>query len=129
MHRRDIKKIVIPIIIGIIFINIYGPIAFMKDGIITRQRVNSFDELYELGPARRHECIKGEHIYIIYFGMRIPRVKKEIVYQKNGEIQKKVVDVDVQRVVPGFYYVSWDTKCNVYRMETIKKYYLVIPYC
>ena len=44
---------------------IYGPIAFMKDGLVTRQSVNSFDELYELGPARRHKCENGTRIYIV----------------------------------------------------------------
>ena len=62
---------------------IYGPIAFMKDGLVTRQGVNSFDELYELGPARRHKCENGTRIYIVYFGWSAPKVKKEIVYAKN----------------------------------------------
>ena len=37
----------------------------MKDGLVTRQSVNSFDELYELGPARRHKCENGTRIYIL----------------------------------------------------------------
>ena len=89
---------------------IYGPIAFMKDGLVTRQSVNSFDELYELGPARRHKCENGTRIYIVYFGWSAPKVKKEIVYQKNEETQKQIVDVDTQKIIPGFYYISWDTK-------------------
>ena len=58
-----------------------------------------------------------------------PKVKKEIVYQKNEETQKQIVDVDTQKIIPGLYYVSWDTKSSVYRIETRKKYYFVIPYC
>lgn len=85
------KKIIAFFVAGIIFMNIYGPVAFMKDGFVTRQKVSSFDELYILGSARRHECINGERIYIVYFGMQIPRVKKEIIYRKNGEIQKRSI--------------------------------------
>lgn len=123
------KKIIVLIIVGIIFMNIYGPVAFVKVGLVTRQRVSSFDEIYELGSARRHECINGERIYILYFGIHIPKVEKEIVYRKNGEIQKQVLDVDAKRIIPGFYYVLWDTKSSAYRLETTKKYYLVMPYC
>ena len=35
--------------------------------IVTRQSVNSFDELYELGPARRHKCENGTRIYCIFW--------------------------------------------------------------
>ena len=61
--------------------------------------------------------------------MSAPKVKKEIAYQKNEETQKQIVDVDTQKIIPGLYYISWDTKSSVYRIETRKKYYLVIPYC
>lgn len=74
----------------------------MKDGLVTRQSVNSFDELYELGPARRHKCENGTRIYIVYFGWSAPKVKKEIVYQKNEETQKQIVDVDTQKIIRGF---------------------------
>ena len=110
-------------------IYIYGPIAFMNDGLVTRQSVNSFDELYNLGAARRHKCTDGTRIYIIYFGGAAPKVKKEIVYRKNEGTQKQIVAVDTQKIIPGFYYILWDTKSSVYRIETRKKYYLVIPYC
>ena len=70
------------------------------------------------------------HAFILYIldGL-LQKVKKEIVYQKNEETQKQIVDVDTQKIIPGFYYISWDTKNSVYRIETRKKYYLVIPYC
>ena len=129
MPKNNKIKILCLLIIGIVFLYIYGPIAFMKDGLVTRQSVNSFDELYELGPARRHKCENGTRIYIVYFGWSASKVKKEIVYQKNEETQKQIVDVDTQKIIPGLYYVSWDTKNSVYRIETRKKYYFVIPYC
>ena len=110
MLKNNKIKILCLLIIGIVFLYIYGPIAFMKDGLVTRQSVNSFDELYELGWSA-------------------PKVKKEIVYQKNEGTQKQIVDVDTQKIIPGLYYVSWDTKSSVYRIETRKKYYFVIPYC
>ena len=113
MPKNNKIKILCLLIIGIVFLYIYGPIAFMKDGLVTRQGVNSFDELYELGPARRHKCENGTRIYIVYFGWSAPKVKKEIVYQKNEETQKQIVDVDTQKIIPGLYYVSWDTKSSV----------------
>ena len=129
MLKNNKIKILCLLIIGIVFLYINGTIAFIKDGLVTRQSVNSFDELYELGPARRHKCENGTRIYIVYFGWSAPKVKKEIVYQKNEETQKQIVDVDTQKIIPGLYYVSWDTKSSVYRIETRKKYYFVIPYC
>ena len=70
------------------------------------------------------------HIFIWYIlDWLRPKSKKEIVYRKNEEIHKQVVAVDVKKIIPGFYYTSWDTKSSVYRIETRKKYYLVIPYC
>ena len=80
MPKNNKIKILCLLIIGIVFLYIYGPIAFMKDGLVTRQSVNSFDELYELGPARRHKCENGTRIYIVYFGWSAPKVKKEIIY-------------------------------------------------
>ena len=70
------------------------------------------------------------HVFILYIldGL-LQKLKKEIVYQKNEETQKQIVDVDTQKIIPGLYYISWDTKSSVYRIETRKKYYFVIPYC
>lgn len=65
MPKNNKIKILCLLIIGIVFLYIYGPIAFMKDGLVTRQSVNSFDELYELGPARRHKC-EMVHAFILY---------------------------------------------------------------
>ena len=65
MPKNNKIKILCLLIIGIVFLYIYGPIAFMKDGLVTRQGVNSFDELYELGPARRHKC-EMVHVFILY---------------------------------------------------------------
>ena len=98
MPKNNKIKILCLLIIGIVFLYIYG--------LVTRQSVNSFDELYELGPARRHKCENGTRIYIVYFGWSAPKVKKEIVYQKNEETQKQIVDVDTQKIIPGFYYIS-----------------------
>ena len=62
------------------------------------------------------------HVFILYIldGL-LQKLKKEIVYQKNEETQKQIVDVDTQKIIPGLYYISWDTKSSVYRIETKKK--------
>ena len=66
MLKNNKIKILCLLIIGIVFLYIYGPIAFMKDGLVTRQSVNSFDELYELGPARQNINVKMVHVFILY---------------------------------------------------------------
>ena len=66
MLKNNKIKIVCLLIIGIVFLHMYGPIVFMKDGLVTRHSVNSFDELYSLGSARRHECANGAYIYMVY---------------------------------------------------------------
>ena len=55
MLKNNKIKIVCLLIIGIVFLHMYGPIIFMKDGLVTRQSVNSFDELYSLGSAPQQE--------------------------------------------------------------------------
>ena len=82
MPKNNKIKILCLLIIGIIFLYIYGPIAFMKDGLVTRQSVDSFDESYNLGLARRHKCTYGTRIYIIYFGGAVPKVKKNSISKK-----------------------------------------------
>ena len=82
MIKNNKIKIVCLLIIGIVFLHMYGPIVFMKDGLVTRQSVNSFDELYSLGSARRHECANGAYIYMVYFGLAAPKVKKKLYIEK-----------------------------------------------
>ena len=81
MLKNNKIKILCLLIIGIVFLYIYGPIAFMKDGLVTRQSVNSFDELYELGPARRHKCENGTRIYVNMYQSIFQ--KKSTVYKNN----------------------------------------------
>ena len=97
MPKNNKIKILCLLIIGIVFLYIYGPIAFMKDGLVTRQSVNSFDELYELGPARRHKCENGIRIYIVYFGWSAPKVKKEIVYQKMNKWDNTIINIEMEK--------------------------------
>lgn len=64
MPKNNKIKILCLLIIGIVFLYIYGPIAFMKDGLVTRQSVDSFDESYNLGLARRN--VQMVHAFILY---------------------------------------------------------------
>ena len=48
MLKNNKIKILCLLIIGIVFLYIYGPIAFMEDVLVTRQSVNAFNEVYEL---------------------------------------------------------------------------------
>lgn len=78
MLKNNKIKIVCLLIIGIVFLHMYGPIVFMKDGLVTRQSVNSFDELYSLGSARRHECANGAYI----LDWLRPKPKKKLYIEK-----------------------------------------------
>ena len=66
MPKNNKIKILCLLIIGIVFLYIYGPIAFMKDGLVTRQSVNSFDELYELCNQHAGINVKMVHVFILY---------------------------------------------------------------
>ena len=87
-----------------------------------------YDQTSELESKSGKEALVG----LLAFGAGVAiktgfdKLKGKFV---DEETQKQIVDVDTQKIIPGLYYISWDTKSSVYRIETRKKYYFVIPYC
>ena len=56
-------------------------------------------------------------------------MKENYAVPEIDVIKFNAEDMNESSDIPGLYYVSWDTKNSVYRIETRKKYYFVIPYC
>lgn len=123
------NKIISKIILGIIIISmalyIYGPIAFMRDGIVTRQKIQSFDNQYDLGSTRRHDY-ENDRIYFVYLGKRPPEIKEEILHREDAEVKKKISPVKIKTIIPGIYSFKWDKEVIVYRCTGREKYYFTI---
>ena len=123
--KKIIPRIILGIIIILVALYIYGPIAFMRDGMLTRQKVTSFDNQYELGATRRHNY-ESDRIYFVYLGKRPPEIKEEILYRENGEVKKEISPVKIRTIVPGVYSFEWNKEVIVYRCIGREKYYFTI---
>lgn len=96
-----------------------SPIAFTKDGFLTRKEVDYFDTSYELGRTRRH----GEEIHQIYllcFGREEPVVKLE----KNGT----ATEVELKKAGSFLYFWDWNVADGqAYQVHTkSENYYFTI---
>lgn len=123
--NKIISKIILGIIIILMALYIYGPIAFMRDGIITRQKVQSFDNQYDLGLTHGHDY-KNDRIYFLYLGKRPPEIEEEILYREDAEVKKKISPVRIKTVIPGIYSFKRNKKVIVYRCTGREKYYFTI---
>lgn len=126
---NKMRKIISGVILGIIIIltalYIYGPIAFMPDGMLTRQKVTSFDNQYDLGSTRRHNY-ESDRMYVVYLGKQPPEIQEEILYREDGDVKKKVSPVKMKTVIPGIYSFKWNKEVSVYRCTGREKYYFTI---
>lgn len=117
------KKSVIIILSGlfVFLILIYwtSPIAFTKEGLLTKKEVDHFDTSYELGVTRRHsEDVKK--IYLFSIGTKKPNVNRE----SKGKVEK----IELKNIFPGLYYWDWEVS-DGYAYQVItnsKKYYFTI---
>lgn len=123
--RKIIPRVILGIVIICVALYIYGPIAFMPDGIITRQKVESFDNQYDLGSTRRHNY-ESDRMYVVYLGKQPPEIQEEILYREDGEVKKKVSPVKIKTVIPGIYSFKWDKEVIAYRCTGREKYYFTI---
>lgn len=117
------KTSYIIIVICLLFIVIKGisPIAFAKDGMITRIKVDDFDKqdikdihIYEIDRISRHNGAVMKNVYFFNLGFKKPHVE-------SAEREEKI---NVERVFPFLY--KW--KCTAgdgdYRVTiNNKKYY------
>lgn len=75
-YKWRLRMIIIILAAGVI-IKCMGPLAFVRDGLLTRMRVDDYLMQWDMGATRRHEAgIKD--VYLVYFGF-------EEVYPRAGE--------------------------------------------
>lgn len=109
-------------IIGVAYIS---PIAFAKDGLLTRMKVDSYEAQYNLGATRRHD---GEEkgIYLFYLGLKDIRVETESKGTESDKGQYAEAGVEAKRVLPFLYKWEWRGE-PVYRVSIGEdKYYFTI---
>lgn len=116
-------KIGIVMILVIFFLLIYfSPVVFMRDGLLTKIKVDNFNQQYSLGRTNRHS---GEYknIYMFYVGIKQPEVFKETKY-KDGYVKEKVM---LEKIAPCLYKWGWDFSTSAYRILVgDNKYYYTI---
>ena len=105
MIKKKIRYIIIVICLLLIAIKVISPIAFAKDGMITRIKVDEFDKkdlydiyIYELDRISRHNGAVMKNVYFFNLGFDEPHVESE---ERGAEIK-------VEQVFPFLY--KW--KCT-----------------
>lgn len=114
MKKRKTKlfKITIVTIFVAFFLIIYtSPVVFMRDGMLTKMKVDDFNQQYNLGRTNRHN---GElrNIYMFYAGIKQPEVFKESRYE-DRYVEKKVF---LKKIAPCVYKWKSDFNTSAYRI-------------
>lgn len=120
--NRSCKIILLILVIVFLWLLFFNPLVFMRDGLLTKTKVESFGQQYTLGRTRRHT---GEYsnIYMVSFGIKQPEVYAEY---KNGE-DFKGEPVQLDKIAPGLYTWKWDHHTAAYRVVAGKyKFYYTI---
>lgn len=122
--RNKTDKIGILIILIAFFLIIYfSPVVFMKDGLLTKTKVDNFNQQYSLGRTNRHT---GEftNIYMFYVGIKQPEVFKESK-DKDVFVGEKVF---LKKIAPCLYKWEWDFYTSAYRIlvDDHKYYYTIV---
>lgn len=73
------------------------PIAFIKTGILTKEKVDQYEKQYDLGAARKFDANDKsiKNVYMFYIGNEAVEVQDETV--------DSLIDVNVRKVVPFLY--------------------------
>jgi len=124
--KKKIRYIIIVICLLLIAIKVISPIAFAKDGMITRIKVDEFDKkdlydiyIYELDRISRHNGAVMKNVYFFNLGFDEPHVESE---ERGAEIK-------VEQVFPFLYKWKCTSGDGDYRVTiNNKKYYLVYLY-
>ncbi len=105
-------------VIGFLVLIIYvTPLGFVKDGVLTRQKVDSYQTQYDLGSTNRHRY-DLENIYLFYIGFQDVKVQ--------SEQYRKARDVELEKIGPFLYRWKW-TKESAFRVSIGEnKYYFTI---
>ncbi len=113
-YKWRLRMIIIILAAGVI-IKCMGPLAFVRDGLLTRMRVDDYLMQWDMGATRRHEAgIKD--VYLVYFGF------EEVSLQK--EIMGKGYDMEIEKIMPFIYHWKHNVYDDIFRVNIgEKKYY------
>ena len=112
------KYVLVIFILLILFALLINPIIFVKDGIVSRNKVDNFQKQYSVESANKHDgTLNIRTMYLFYLG------GKEIKVQEEN--MDEIVDVKVKKIAPFIY--EWNISKDswgVYRLVIGKnKYY------
>lgn len=102
-----------------------SPVAFARDGLLTRMKVMDYGTQYDLGNTRRHDADVTD-IYLFYFGFEKVFVQKE--EKKEGVFEG--YDIEVQKLMPFLY--KWERQSGdpAYRVTVgEEKFYYTLVSC
>ena len=119
MKKKSVIIILSCFFIILILINWTNPIAFTKNGLLTKKEVESFDTSYNLAITRRHSE-DTKKIYLFCIGTKKPNVNRE----SKGKVEK----IELKNIFPGLYYWNWQVSVG-YAFQVItnsKNYYFTI---
>lgn len=73
------------------------PIAFIKTGILTKEKVDQYEKQYDLGAARKFDANDKsiKNVYMFYIGNEAVEVQDKTV--------DSLIDVNVRKVAPFLY--------------------------
>lgn len=115
--RRHIPKFCLVAAVLLAALCLAGPVAFARDGLLTRKKVEDYRTQYDLGMTRRHDC-EVSTIYLF-----CPRLEEPVVeYESYG----RGYAVEAEQILPFLY--RWERKSDwAYRVTVGEdKYYFTI---
>ncbi|MGO5053356.1 hypothetical protein ACTQ6A_12765 [Lachnospiraceae bacterium LCP25S3_G4] len=121
MIKNSFFKKIIYILLVIVTLTVVigwiSPLVFARDGILTREKVKTFNAQYNLGATRRHDA-DIKKIYLLYFGFKDVRVQNEVMFEGR--------DVKIKKIMPFLYEWNWEGH-SAYRVYIgNNKYYYTI---
>ena len=113
-HKRCLIAVAC-VIIAVIFMELFSPVAFIRKGFLTKFKVEEFEDqyIYELERIGRHGADEVENIYMFYLGFREISVEGA----RKGDRPK------VERTVPFLYHWEMDKDNDAYKVTIGKKKY------
>ena len=123
IKKKMRHNIILICLLLIVVIKAISPIAFTKDGLITRFKVDDFDKIdlydiyiYESDRISRHNGAVMKNVYFFYLGFDEPYVESE----------ERKAAIKVEQAFPFLYKWKWTSGDGEYRVTiNNKKYYLV----
>ena len=106
-YIRKCLPVIAAVALLIILVLYFNPMAFMKDGLITRTKVDTFDCTgLNWGATRRHDP-EIDNVYLFYVGFQDISVHGEKTFETH--------DVEVHKILPFLY--KWEREYSLYQVS------------